>query len=171
MIVPSKTLAGMGDLVADILVSDFIRLISEKVVAKAIAAGVEKRVFGYIGAGAPTLGEDGKYQVAPSKVRFDTSVSLDEIDLDSGFVMLPQAIPQPAPATGGTPPPGTTPPGPTPPGPTPPGATPPGSTTPGTGSAQTALDLSLTASKDKIFKAWNCSREARHEAKTQNLLC
>jgi len=26
MIVPSKTLAGMGDLVADILVSDFIRL-------------------------------------------------------------------------------------------------------------------------------------------------
>jgi hypothetical protein len=35
----------------------FTRLISEKVVAKAIAAGVEKRVFGYISGGAPRLGK------------------------------------------------------------------------------------------------------------------
>ena len=32
------------------------RLTSEKVVVKAIATGVEKRIFGYIGGGAPTLG-------------------------------------------------------------------------------------------------------------------
>ena len=71
------------------------RLTSEKIVAKTIAAGVEKHIFGYIGGGAPTLGADGKYQVTPAKVRFDTQVAEDEIDLESGFIMLPQAIPQP----------------------------------------------------------------------------
>ncbi len=69
------------------------RLTSEKIVAKAIATGVEKRIFGYIGGGAPTLGTDGKYQVSVSKVRFDTPIAPDEIDLDSGFIMVPQAIP------------------------------------------------------------------------------
>ena len=71
------------------------RLTSEKIVAKAIATGVEKRIFGYLGGGAPTLGTDGKYLVSTSKVRFDTQVAEDEIDLESGFIMLPQAIPQP----------------------------------------------------------------------------
>lgn len=75
----------------------FTRLTSEKVVAKAIAAGIEKRVFGYTGDGMPALGTDGKYQVTPAKVRFDTQVAEDEIDLESGFILLPQAIPQPAP--------------------------------------------------------------------------
>ena len=56
------------------------RLTSEKIVAKAIATGVEKRIFGYIGGGAPALGADGKYQVTPAKVRFDTQVAEDEID-------------------------------------------------------------------------------------------
>ena len=133
----------------------FTRLISGKVVTRAIANGVEKRIFGYIGGGAPALGADCKYQVTQSKVRFDTTVALDEIDLESGFVMLPQAIPQPEPVPGVTPPAGETPPGLLPPGQTPPGATPPGSTTPGAGAAQTAVDLSFTASKDKIFNAWN----------------
>jgi hypothetical protein len=73
----------------------FTRLTSEKVIAKAIATGVEKRLFGYIGGGAPALGADGKYQVTPAKVRFDTAIAEDEIDLESGFLMLPQAIPLP----------------------------------------------------------------------------
>jgi hypothetical protein len=133
----------------------FTRLISEKVVARAIATGVEKRIFGYIGGGAPALGADGKFQVTQSKVRFDTTVALDEIDLESGFVMLPQAIPQPAPVPGATPPAGETPPGSLPPGQTPPGPTPAGITTPPPGAVQTAVDLSFTASKDKIFNAWN----------------
>jgi hypothetical protein len=71
------------------------RLISEKIVSKAIATGVEKCIFGYIGSGAPTLGPDGKYLASPSKVRFDSTIAPDEIDLDSGFIILPQAIPQP----------------------------------------------------------------------------
>ena len=72
--------------------------------AKAIVVGVENRVFGYISGGAPTLGEDGKYQVPPDKVRFDRAVAVDEIDLESGFIMLPRSIPQGAPVAvpGGT---------------------------------------------------------------------
>lgn len=59
---------------------------------------MEERAFGYTSGGAPTLGPDGKYQVTSAKLRFDTIVADDEIDLESGFILLPQAIPQPAPA-------------------------------------------------------------------------
>ena len=147
----------------------FTRLTSEKVVAKAVATGVEKRLCGYIGGGAPALGDDGKYQVTPGKVRFDTQVAEDEIDLESGFIMLPQAIPQPAQVRGpggggGGPQPGPTPPGPTPPGPTPPGPTPPGPTPPGPippgptpppGTPQRSVELTFTADRDKLYGAWN----------------
>jgi hypothetical protein len=135
----------------------FTRLISEKVVAKAIAAGVEKRVFGYISGGAPTLGEDGKYQIALEKVCFDKTVAVDEIDLESGFIMLPQSIPQPA----STPTPGAplprTPPaiGPTvggaQPGTTPAPASQPG----GTPAPQTQVELTFTADRTQLFTAWN----------------
>jgi hypothetical protein len=134
----------------------FTRVISAKGIAKAIASGVEKRLFGYVGGGVPTLGADGKYQVTPGKVRFDTAVALDEIDLESGFVMLPQAIPQPAPTTT-TGAPGTTTPGtaPTPTNPATAGApiseTP---TSPVAGTLQTLVDLTFTADKDKIYNAW-----------------
>jgi Protein of unknown function (DUF499) len=134
----------------------FTRLISEKVIAKAIATGVENRLFGYVGGGVPTLGADGKYQVTPSKVRFDTAVALDEIDLESGFLMLPQAIPQAAPApTAGEP--GTAAPG-TAPTPTNPAvAGEPISEThssPASGTLQKLVDLTFTADKDKIYNAW-----------------
>jgi hypothetical protein len=123
------------------------RLLSEKGVAKAIATGVEKRLFGYIGGGAPTLGVDGKYQVAIAKVRFDTRVAEDEIDLESGFIMVPQAIPQPAPVPvlggGGQP------------GPIPPGPIPPVSPPPEPGTSQTSVELTFTADRDKLFSAWN----------------
>lgn len=137
----------------------FTRLTSEKVVAKAVATGVQKRLLGYIGGGIPTLGDDGKYQVTPGKVRFDTEVVEDEIDLESGFIMLPQAIPQPAPVPGpggggGGPQPGPTSPGPTPPGPVPPGPTPPGPTPP-PGAPQTSVELTFTASQDNLYGAWN----------------
>ncbi|SPE59274.1 hypothetical protein SBV1_3090008 [Verrucomicrobia bacterium] len=129
------------------------RLTSEKVIAKAIATGVEKRIFGYLGGGAPSLGTDGKYRVSASKVRFDTAIAPDEIDLDSGFILLPQSIPQPAAPLGPTPP------GPTPPGPIPPGATPPGAPAPGptppAGAPQRSVELSFTADRDQLFTAWN----------------
>ena len=135
----------------------FTRLISEKVVAKAIAGGVEKRVFGYTSGGAPTLGEDGKYQAALAKVRFDTTVAVDEIDLESGFVMLPQSIPQPA----TTPLPGAGQPqtdprtGPEGDG-TQPGTTPvPASQPAGTPTPQTRVELTFTADRTQLFTAWN----------------
>jgi hypothetical protein len=100
------------------------------------------------------LGADGKHQVTPGKVRFDTKVALDEIDLESGFVMLPQAIPQPAPATAtgqaGTTTPGTSP---TPTSPTTPGAPVSGTPTPAAGTLQKLVELKFTADKDKIFSA------------------
>jgi len=129
------------------------RLTSEKVIAKAIATGVEKRIFGYLGGGAPSLGTDGKYQVSASKVRFDTAIAPDEIDLDSGFILLPQAIPQPAAPLGPTPP-GSTLPGPVPPGPTPPGPPSPGPTPPA-GAPQRSVELSFTADRDQLFTAWS----------------
>lgn len=148
------------------------RLTSEKTVAKAIAAGVEKRVFGYIAGGAPTLGTDGKYQVNPAKVRYDTTIAPDEIDLDSGFILLPHAIPQPEKPTdtgvtvapGGTHQTGA---GGTGPG-TDAGAgtpdTPPGGSTATTGrgtspgadpgALQTSVELSFSADSAQLYSAW-----------------
>ena len=124
----------------------FTRLISERVIAKAIAAGVEKRLFGYVGGGVPTLGNDGKFQVPLSKVRFNTPVPVDEIDLESGFVMLPQTIPQPAPTPGTI----TTP-------EQPPDVTPPPITTsqPGTSALQTEVEFTFNADSKQLFSAWN----------------
>jgi hypothetical protein len=130
----------------------FTRLISERVVSKAIATGVEKRLFGYVGGGVPTLGEDGKYQIPLSKIRFDTSVPVDEIDLESGFVMLPQTIPQPAAVTT---PGAATQPGATPPAPTTPGAKTTGPTPPTPGAPQTSVDLTFSADRNELFAAWN----------------
>ena len=115
--------------------------------------------FGYTsGGGAPLLGPDGKYQVTPSKVRFDTVVADDEIDLESGFLMA-HAIPQPAPASmpgggqsGTTPTSGSTPSGPQP-------ATAPASTSgpqpDGTPASQTQAELTFSADRNQLFTAWN----------------
>jgi hypothetical protein len=101
------------------------------------------------------LGRAGKYEDAPEKVRFDRIVADDEIDLDSGFIMVPLAIPLPAPVPG----PGPTPPGsgsgPVPPGPDPqpPGPTPPGPTPPPE-QAETRVQLSFAADRNALFTAW-----------------
>jgi hypothetical protein len=127
----------------------FPRLTSQEVVRKAIARGVGERIFGYVSGAAPTLGPDAKFEVAVDRVRFDTQVADDEIDVDSGFIMMPAAIPAAAPAPGppgpGPAPPG---PGPVPPGPTPPGPVPPAQT-------QRSVSLEFSANRDALFTAWN----------------
>ena len=55
----------------------------------------------YTSGAAPTLGPDGKFQVSRDKVAVGRIIAEDEIDLDSGFVMLPEAVPAGA-ATPGT---------------------------------------------------------------------
>jgi hypothetical protein len=150
----------------------FTRLISEKVVAKAIAGGVEKRIFGYISGGAPTLGEDGKYQIALDKVHFDRIVAIDEIDLESGFIMLPQSIPRPAPPPAACPKCGKSPcecaipPAPCPQcGKTPCVCAVPPTVCPRCGKMpcvcatppppDKAVELHFTADRDQLFTAWN----------------
>jgi hypothetical protein len=128
----------------------YTRLTSKEVVQKAVARGVQEGVFGYFAGTVPTLDAAGNYQVARNKVRFDVSVADDEVDLESGFLMLPQAIP-PEPVT--QPVPGTLPPGPTPPGVTPsPG--PVAQPTPPTPTDK-VVQLSFTANRDQMYNAWN----------------
>ena len=104
----------------------FTRLLDAAALRKTIADGVQEGHFGYFSGPKPTLGPDGRYQVALNKVRTPAAViAVDEIDLESGFLMLPQAIPQPAPAPDPIPPGPGPGPGPIPPGPGP-GAIPPG---------------------------------------------
>jgi len=137
----------------------FTRLTSQDVVRRAVARGVKEGIFGYCSGTVPELGEDGKFKVAWDKVRLGTEVAEDEIDLDTGFIMLPSAVPQPAPVTtpgdrGGEGPgdvgqPPTTPPGvlPTTEGGEPP-VTPPVKT-------EKTVEISFSADRDALFKAWN----------------
>ena len=73
----------------------FPRLLSNDVVRKAIARGVQTGLFGYV-TGRPNLGDDGHYQLDPSRIAFERTVADDEIDLDSGFLILPKALPEKA---------------------------------------------------------------------------
>ena len=70
----------------------FPRLISNDVVRKAIARGVQTGLFGYA-TGRPNLGDDGHYQLDWSRVAFERDVADDEIDLDAGFLIVPKALP------------------------------------------------------------------------------
>ena len=75
----------------------FTRLMTSGVIRKAIVRGIQEGHFGYVSGPKPTLSEQGKFEVALNKVRFKVAVADDEIDLDSGFLMLPQSIPKPTP--------------------------------------------------------------------------
>jgi len=131
----------------------FPRLTSQEVVRKAVARGVREGIVGYCSGAAPNLGNDGKFQVAPERVRLGVGVADDEIDLDTGFIMLPQAVPQAVPVT----PPGPVPPGPQP-GPTPPGPgpVPPGPTPAGPKPAvRTAVRIRFTADRNQVFQSFS----------------
>jgi hypothetical protein len=129
----------------------YTRLTSKEVVQKAVARGVQEGVFGYFAGAVPALDAAGKYQVARIKVRIDASVADDEVDLESGFLMLPQAIPADV-----VPPPGV---GPVHPDTTPPpGVTPqpePGSQSPLPAPADKVVQLSFTANRDQLYNAWS----------------
>ncbi len=78
----------------------FPRLLSAEAVRKSIVRGVETGLFGYV-TGDPTLDDDGRYQIDRSRVAFERSVDDDEIDLDSGFLIAPVALPEKPSSTGG----------------------------------------------------------------------
>jgi hypothetical protein len=134
----------------------FTRLTSKDVIQKATAEGIRTSVFGYFSGNVPTLDGTGKYQVARTKVRFNVPVSDDEIDLESGFLLMPQSIPDEAApqATAGS----TT--GPVAPAPTQShdGQTPSSEPTSGSASqaaTETVFQVSFTADRDKLYTAWN----------------
>ena len=126
----------------------FTRLATRDAIRKAIALGVQKGTFGYVVGSPPPLGSDDRYQVSLEKVRFGKEIAEDELDLDSGFLMIPSAIPKPQiePVTL-TPTEG--------PAPT---AEPTTVTTPVEEGpkplVQKVVELSFSADQDKIFKAW-----------------
>ncbi|NLJ47119.1 MAG: ATP-binding protein [Treponema sp.] len=89
----------MGIKASDVLESFFRdiappRLESASVLRKGIARGVSESVFAYASGGSPILGPDGKYQVNRDKVILGRSIADDEVDFDSGFLMMPAAIPE-----------------------------------------------------------------------------
>jgi len=139
----------------------FTRLTSQNVVRKAVARGVKEGIIGYCSGTAPELGEDGRFKVAVDRVRLGAEVAEDEIDLDTGFIMLPSAVPQPAPVTtpgvpaeqgAGAIEPPTTPPGvpPTTEGGEPPVTPPPVET-------EKTVEISFSADRDALFTAWNAA--------------
>jgi hypothetical protein len=77
----------------------FTRIVSEDVVRQAVARGTRESIFGYFSGATPELNEDSKFKVAVDKVRIDEDIPHDEIDLDTGFIMLPSAVPRPEPIT------------------------------------------------------------------------
>jgi hypothetical protein len=85
----------------------FTRLTTSAAIRKGIGLGIQEGRFGYVAGAVPEMGPEGKYQVPANRVRLNTAVAEDEIDLESGFLVLPQAIPMPAPAAAQGVPPAT----------------------------------------------------------------
>ena len=135
------------------------RLESAYVLRKGIAKGISDGMFAYVSGVTPVLGTDGKYQVNRDKVILGKTLAEDEIDFDSGFLMLPSVVPVP-PVVGST---GTTtttttvsPETPQPTSTTESGGT--GgtqtSTTTEPGGRATRVSLMFEASRDQVFKAF-----------------
>jgi hypothetical protein len=137
----------------------FPRLTESAAIKKAIALGIKDGLFGYYSGSVPTLGSDGRYQVPLTRVRFNTLVGEDEIDMDSGFLMMPQAVPvaAPSPASAGagatnvpgapgtdptlilTPPPGIS----------------SGASPSEVSGAQRSVEIIFSADRNQLFSAWN----------------
>lgn len=154
----------------------FTRLMNANVICKAVAAGVQQGHFGHVSGAKPSLGADGKFEVVPTKVRFKATVAEDEIDLESGFLMLPQTIPQAAPAVGGMEPVIVNPGGTAVEPPTergadlPPGVVPPAGLEPSVKLAEEKMiQLTFDADRDRLYKAWKAVANLADLAGTVNV--
>lgn len=128
----------------------FTRLAGDSALCDALAKGAHAGLFAYYAGPAPQLSA-GVYRVAPSQIRIGSPLRADEIDLDAGFLFLPQAVPPtvqptPQPPAGGPAAPALGPPN----APIPTAA--PGAPSP---ALQKTLDLQLRADRNALFKAWN----------------
>lgn len=138
----------------------FPRLLSSAIVKSAIVKGVTGGFFGYYSGSVPALGSDGKYQVPVTRVRFSAPVAEDEIDLESGFLMMPGTVPVSAPSPTAEPTSATTvgpgggPPIILTPTPSAPSGVP---TAPLSGAApmQKSVEINFSADRNQLFSAWN----------------
>ena len=149
----------MGIKASDVLESFFRdiappRLESVSVLRKGIVRGVSEGVFAYSSGGWPTLGGDGKFQVNLDKVVIGGMLAADEIDFDSGFIMVPTAVPE-APAVQ---PPGTIPDGSSVVTPAP-GQVAPTDAGTETGTGHSITGAGATSQKNRISLVFEASRE------------
>lgn len=126
------------------------RLESAAALRKAIVRGVAEGVVAYTSGNTPALGSDGRFQVARDKLVLGGALAEDEVDLDSGFLMVPASVPEEAPAApggeplvvGGAPAPTT------------------GTGAPATSpvepsrTARRIVQIAFTATRDQVFKAF-----------------
>ncbi len=133
------------------------RLESSSVLRKAIARGVTEGSFAYTSGSQPALlGADGKFQVSRDKVVVGRTLTEDEVDFESGFLMVPAAVPDAVAAPGAipaapvvpTPAPGT------PAQPGVPSGVPAPTPGPPTAGRQSTVRLKFRATRDQIFKAF-----------------
>jgi hypothetical protein len=110
----------------------FPRLLTSDVVKRAIVAGVNgtQPAFAYWGESEPKVGADGRYDLLRARLAYGTSLQEDEIDLEKGFIISPNGVPE---ARIAPPPP--------PPPPLPP-------VTPN------EITYVIEATRDQLFKAW-----------------
>jgi hypothetical protein len=55
---------------------------------------VTEGAFAYTSGSQPGLGTDGKFQVVRDKVVIGRTLAEDEVDFESGFIMVPPAVPE-----------------------------------------------------------------------------
>jgi hypothetical protein len=69
------------------------RILSRDVLKKATSKGVGDAQFAWFNGPTPQFGADSKLQVSREKIVFGNPVSEDEIDFDSGWLVMPVALP------------------------------------------------------------------------------
>jgi predicted AAA+ superfamily ATPase len=69
------------------------RILSSDVLKKAISKGVGDAQFAWFNGPPPQFGVDNKLQVSREKIVFGNPLSEDEIDFDSGWLLMPIALP------------------------------------------------------------------------------
>lgn len=150
----------------------FPRLTDASVLRRTIARGVEgtNSEFAYWSGTEPTLGSDGRYEVSRERVVFGRTIDASEIDLETGFIILPAALPAtpvaavtPVADTSGA----TTTPVDAPTGGSATAAGQPANATGQAGGAsapQTSVRLSFTADRNKLYEAWNAIANLAEQA-------
>jgi hypothetical protein len=130
------------------------RILSSEALKKAIVKGIADSQFAWYSGPAPQVGADSRVQVSAEKIVIGRVISEDEVDFDSGWLIVPGALPQAAPAQPGDihEPPGVFPASPS-------SAAPSGGTPAGGQPAQAAplrpgVSLRFTATRNQLFKAF-----------------